>query len=370
MRLLFAFAGGTGHFLPLVPIARAAAAAGHEVAFAAQRPMLARVEASGFRAHDAGGETLRSGPRRLPLVAPDPEHEARVLRETFAGRVARERAAAIGGLLDEVGADLVVCDELDFGAKVAAERHGVPLAVVLCSASAAFAAPGVVAEPLAELRSAFGLAPEPPEPLVFSPFPPSLREPGAAHAIRPAGPEPDAPAPPWLAGLSGPVVHVTLGTVFNQESGDLLERLLEGMAQLPVQVVATVGHELDPGALGPQPANVRVEQWVDQFLLLPRCAAVVCHGGSGSIVGALAHGLPAALVPLGADQLLNAARCEEIGVARVLDPVSVRPEEAAAAVAALLGDGPHRRSAERVRDEIAALPGPEHALALLEQLTR
>ena len=47
MRILFTFAGGTGHFLPLVPVARAAERAGHVVAFAGQEGMVATVEAEG-----------------------------------------------------------------------------------------------------------------------------------------------------------------------------------------------------------------------------------------------------------------------------------------------------------------------------------
>ena len=129
----------------------------------------------------------------------------------------------------------------------------------------------------------------------------------------------DAP-PEWLAELERPLVYFTLGTIFNLESGDLFERVLAGLSGLPVSVVVTVGREVDPKALGPQPGNVRVEQYVPQSLLLPRCDLVVSHAGSGSVVGALAHGLPMVLLPIGADQPLNAARCEALGVARVLDP--------------------------------------------------
>ncbi|MGH3451936.1 MAG: glycosyltransferase [Haloechinothrix sp.] len=44
-------------------------------------------------------------------------------------------------------------------------------------------------------------------------------------------------------------------------------------------------------------------------MVLPRCDAAVSHGGSGSVMGALAHGLPQVLFPMGADQPQNAARC-------------------------------------------------------------
>ena len=74
------------------------------------------------------------------------------------------------------------------------------------------------------------------------------------------------------------------------------------------------------------------------------------------------------LIPMGADQLLNGARCSALGVARVLDPISTTPHEVAWAVADVLPDPACRRNAERLQAEIADLPGPEHAVSLLEQL--
>src|SRR5205085_6936899 len=126
--------------------------------------------------------------------------------------------------------------------------------------------------------------------LVLSPFPPSFRNPAfplppSAHSFDPfpgAGRErPDG----------APVVYFTLGTVFNLESGDLFARVLAGLRDLPVDVVATVGRQIDPEELGPQPEQIRLERYVSQWDVLPACSAVVSHGGSGSVLGALAHGL-------------------------------------------------------------------------------
>jgi UDP:flavonoid glycosyltransferase YjiC (YdhE family) len=86
------------------------------------------------------------------------------------------------------------------------------------------------------------------------------------------------------------------------------------------------------------------------------------------VLGALAHGLPSVLIPIGADQPLNAERCAHLGVAKVLDPVAATPESVEAAVASVLGDTTYRRNAERLRDEIAALPDLTHAVGLLERL--
>jgi UDP:flavonoid glycosyltransferase YjiC (YdhE family) len=57
-----------------------------------------------------------------------------------------------------------------------------------------------------------------------------------------------------------------------------------------------------------------------------------------------------------------------MGLGRVMQPADLTPEVAREAVLTVLADPSYRANAERVRDEIAALPGPEFAVALLERL--
>ncbi len=378
MRLLFTFAGGRGHYEPLVPLAADAALAGHTVAIAGTWRAAPTVEAAGFTFFPTGPRF--EGPPRRPLRAVSAEREDRVLREHFADRLARARAADVLALCRTWRPDLVVCDEVDFGGMVAAERLGIPHATVLVIASGSFVRRELVAEPLDALRVEHGLDPDPDlampgRYLVLSPFPEVYRDPvirpaATTHAIDAAlvRPEVRGIAPPLVAHEGPPMVYVTLGTEFNLESGDLFSTILAGLRDLPVEVLMTVGGGIDPEELGPQPPQVHIERYVPQARVLPGCAAVVCHGGSGSVMGALAHGLPLVCIPLGADQPLNAARCAALGAGRVLDPVTATPASVREAVAAVLTEPGYRRAAERLRDEIAALPGPGRALALLEQL--
>jgi UDP:flavonoid glycosyltransferase YjiC (YdhE family) len=379
VRILFTFAGGNGHFHPLNPIARAAEAAGHTVAMTGRPSLVPAIEAAGFTAFPTGKDT--GPPQRIPLRTYSAEREDRDFREGFADRLTRERAPDILALCDEWHPDLLICDETDFGCMIAAERRGLPYASVLVIAAGSFVRHELIAEPLQKVRSDHELPPDPDlimlsRYLVLSPFPPSIRDPAfplppTAHSIRPLVPEPPAgdAAPPWLADLDdAPAVYFTLGTAFNLESGDLFARVLAGLRDLPIQLVVTVGREIDPEEFGPQPGHVHIERYIPQAVLLPHCDVVVSHGGSGSVMGALTHGLPSVLIPLGADQPMNAARCEALGVARVQDAVGLTPESVREAVAALLADATYREHAEHVRKEIAALPGPAHAVELLEQL--
>ncbi|HVN84635.1 MAG TPA: glycosyltransferase [Candidatus Binatia bacterium] len=378
MRILFTFAGGSGHLEPLIPIARAAEAAGHTVAFAGRPWMVPTVLALGFAAFPAGSDAGLT-PRRLPLAPIDLERDIRAVGEGFGRRIARERAADLLRLCRDWAPDLFVCEEIDFGALIVAERFATPHATVIVIGAGGFVRPEVVAGPLAEIRAEHDLEPDPAltmpsRDLVLSPFPPSYRDaafplPATTHFVR--LPSRDDPPAAWIMRRDrAPLVYFTLGTIYNVESGDLFQRVLAGLRDLPISVVVTVGRDIDPAELGPQPANVHVERFIPQATLLSHCQLVVSHGGSGSVLGALMYGLPMVLIPLGADQPLNAARCESLGVALTLDAVRITSPAVGEAVSRVLADPAYRGAAQRLRDEIAALPGPDHALALLEQLAR
>jgi UDP:flavonoid glycosyltransferase YjiC (YdhE family) len=337
------------------------------------------IEEAGFTAFSSRGATLLVADERRPLLPVDPEREARAVRMTFAGRVARERADSILTVCAEWSPDVVVRDEIDFGSAVAAERLGLPHASILCIASGSLVPNDLVVEPLNDLRRRHELPADPglamlDRYLVLSPFPACFHDPNApsspnTHLFRSM--EPDEPALEWLRELpDGPVVYLTLGTIFNQESGDLFERALAGLRELPGRVLVTVGREIEPQSLGPQPSNVVVRSYVPQSQLLPRCNLVVSHGGSGSVLGALSHGLPMVLLPMGADQTLNAARAHQLQVAEVLDPVGATPAAVKAAATRVMADPAYLRNAQQIQGEISALPGPKHASALLERLRR
>jgi UDP:flavonoid glycosyltransferase YjiC (YdhE family) len=385
MRFLFSFTGGNGHFLPTLPMARAAARRGHAIAYACQEAMLETVEAAGFTAFATGGPTLLDPSTRRPLVAVDRMAEERVIRTAFAGRTAQARTPRLVEVASHWRPDVVVRDEIDFGAAVAAEAMGIPHASVIVIAAGGLVRPDVVAAPLSQLRADYGLGPDPTllmlhRYLTLVPVPASYRDPrdplpATAHHLQPAVLDDGAgaaghgagPEPPEARG-GRPTVYFTLGTVFHQESGDLFTRVLAGLRRLPFDVVVTVGREIDPAELGDQPSHVRVERFVPPADLLPRCHVVVSHAGSGTVIGALAFGVPSVLLPLGADQPLNADRCGQLGVGVVLDPLHCRPDEVAAAVTTVWTDPAYRAAAIRIRDEIRALPGSDLAARLIEQL--
>ena len=87
-------------------------------------------------------------------------------------------------------------------------------------------------------------------------------------------------------------------------------------------------------------------------------------------MGALAHGLPLVLLPLGADQPANAQAAEAAGVALVLDPARMTPVDVRDAVRAVLMQRDYRHHARRLQTEIMALPEFDQGVRLLERLAR
>ncbi len=171
----------------------------------------------------------------------------------------------------------------------------------------------------------------------------------------------------WLANLPDrPTIYVTGGTI--RRSDGFFEPVIEGVRDLNVNLVATLGRLNAPELLGPQPEHVHLTRYVSQSLLLPTCAVVVNHGGFSSVLGALTCGVPLVVLPNGADRSVNARRAAELGVAIVLDEDQRTPAAIQAAVRSVLDDSSYRLRAQAIQAEIAALPNPDQGVRLLEQL--
>ena len=115
-------------------------------------------------------------------------------------------------------------------------------------------------------------------------------------------------------------------------------------------MLLTTGADLD---LGPISANVTVERWVPQREALADAALVVCHGGSGTTLGALAAGLPLVLLPMFSDQFPNADAVAAAGAGVVTDPGGLR-----AAIETVLATPSYRAAAERIAQELRSAPAP------------
>ena len=366
MRVLCTCVPGYGHFHPMVPLARALQAAGHDVAFVTSERFCPRVTAAGFEAFAAGLNPGQMVERAVQSFAG--EDAWRFGAHMFAGVAAPAKLPELVAVADTWRPDLVVRDVTDFAGAPAAAHAGVPS--VAHSLGPMF--------PLAFHRSAAELLPHDHDALYLDICPPALQSsdlPEIGTTVQPLRPVPfDAVAgesrPPWLDDLARhqPTVYVTLGTLDNDAPG-VIEAAVEGLRDEPLNLVVTVGPSREPEELGRQPANVHVERYVPQSLRLPHCDVVVAHGGSGTTLATLAHGLPMLLMPQGANQFWNAERCAGLGLALRLLPGEVDAGAVRAAVRALLTEPAFRDRAAAVAAEIAALPAPEDVVPKLEDLS-
>jgi MGT family glycosyltransferase len=178
-------------------------------------------------------------------------------------------------------------------------------------------------------------------------------------------------APEWIEALprDRPVVHVTEGTIHSREPF-VLRAAAQGLAGLNMRVVMTTGRHRDPAdlRLGSAAGNVRVEKFVPHSDLLPRTDVVVTTGGAGTVLTALAAGVPLVVVPSGLDLPENAQRIVEAGVGVRLAPRDCTPEKLRRAVESVLRDAAYARKAKWIQSRLAEKKGPQGAVRLLTEL--
>lgn len=354
---------------PILPLAVELRAQGHDVHWVTGEPGASAVADGGFKVTVAGmPERDRNAElnRRHPDLFTRPLAEARAIAfSTHFGELAAPvMLAALGSVMTEWRPDVLVHDAAELGAPLAAASADLPSVCLgfgeLVPVRSARAAGDVVAP----LWEAAGLEPDQYagsyRGLYVDLYPASLRGEPMDHVptVQPHRPA-DASAP-----AAGPLVYVTFGTLFN-EVDDAFRAAVWGAAAVADEVLVTVGPTGDPSGIGPVPANVRVERFVPQADLLPRCAAVVCHGGSGTVLASLAHGLPLLCLPRGADQFTNADNVARVGAGAVLRPTEVTEGAVRDALQALMGASTARLAAAGLAAEIAGMPSDAEVAAAI-----
>jgi UDP:flavonoid glycosyltransferase YjiC (YdhE family) len=388
VRVLFSSTPAYGHVQPMLPLALAFRDAGHDVMVAVAPALAPRVVAAGLTAVPAGDDfpawwqelTRRHPGQPWNGLAPE-----RILHWFTPHLFAAVGAPAMLRDLRVITAswrpDLIVHESFEFAAPIAAALCGARAVQHTLSPLPDREVLELTAEAAAPLWLGSGLRPPPADGLPGDPCldicPPSLRNPAGPHLTRsqPLRPVPvdgagTQPLPACLDRLPDqPTVHVTLGTSVTSADQSVLARIIDGLRNEPVNLIVTVGPANDPSAFGAQPANVCIQRYLPHALLLPRCALVISHGGAGTMLAALAHGLPLLTVPQGADQYLNAGTCARRGAGRTLLTDHLTPGTARREVRLLLDAVGYRRAAREVSAEIDAMPAPATVVQLLHRET-
>jgi UDP:flavonoid glycosyltransferase YjiC (YdhE family) len=165
-----------------------------------------------------------------------------------------------------------------------------------------------------------------------------------------------------------PLVLVAPSTSQDPDHG-LLRAAFEGLAGEPVRVLGTTNRREPPSSI-PLPPNARLVDWVSYSRTMPRCDAVVCHSGHGTVVRALASGAPLVACPHAGDQAENAARVRWSGAGISLPRRFHTPRGVRLALRELLSEPAYTQRAHQLRDWAAANDGAATAAAAVEELVR
>jgi UDP:flavonoid glycosyltransferase YjiC (YdhE family) len=377
MRVLVCAHPMLGHLNPMVPLSWALRADGHEVLVAtpagfattvAQRGLavtpLSDVDMHGMMARDREGRP----------VPPDQDPVGRVLRSGRGwGRLGAAQLDETITVVARWRPDLVVVDPVQYAGRLAAARLGMPWVEhgwgLWPDPRFALAAGQELAPELAQL----GL-PGLPEPAWrLDVLPAGLQRPGIpAQPMRyvpVAGP---ATLPRWLDQPSRlPMVCLTFGSLLPRMATvdvlDLTGQLMRALPELDTEVVVA----MDPAQveqLGPLTSRVRAAGWLPLDHVLPSCSAVVHYGGSGTMMTALAAGVPQVVVSIPvADAPDNAALVAAAGIGICLPAADLRAETVAAACDRVLLEPAWRARGAAIAAELGARPHPQAVAGLLAE---
>jgi UDP:flavonoid glycosyltransferase YjiC (YdhE family) len=351
--ILFVTWDGGGNVPPALGIADELRRRGHRVRFLAHAVQVDRLAALG---HD-----VTAYPNARPFSSATPTSTTAML--------ALFGESALGSdVLTEIGrrpADLVVVDCLLFGVMAALHASGRPYAVLEHTFDGYLrrAARG----PLGVMLRFRGLRPlaliDAGEPTLVTALPELDR--GHGDVVHTGPVVTGVPAHP-----ESPTVLISLSTFAFRSLHATWQRVLDAVDGLPARVIATTGPALEDAGLR-VPSRVELHRWLPHEEVLPRTSLVVGHGGQGTTMAALAHGVPLLVLPLDpkTDQPTVGRSVQRAGAGRVLSHRAA-PRRIRAAVEELLDDGPHRAAAERLGQRIRAADGAEQAAQVLEDALR
>ncbi|WP_448624049.1 nucleotide disphospho-sugar-binding domain-containing protein [Geodermatophilus sp. URMC 64] len=366
MRVLVVASPLTGHVLPLLPIATALRDAGHEVVVGTTGDGLA--VCAGAVPTDDVAPDLRLRPLFLRLMSRHP----RLAREEMAGRggtrVVGLLFAAVGermvdgvvGLAERFSPDLVLHEPLAVAAAEAAARLRVPSVLVDASL---FDAEELLAATTASYAPRRGADGFPPPVEVLTTAPPSLVGERRGRPMRyvPAGygrPFPEELARPG----DRPRVLVSRSTVADPRRDRLMSTVVD----------AAAGTDLDVVLVRPDrwvgkrqlPPNVQMTDWLPFPTVLPAAAGIVHHGGAGTVLTALAAGVPQLVVRGAGDRRVNADLVAARGAGLAADLGDLSP----ALLERLVTDASLAAAAREVAAEMAAMPHPAELVPVLTGL--
>ena len=164
-----------------------------------------------------------------------------------------------------------------------------------------------------------------------------------------------------------PIIYATLGTVFNKWI-DFFKNVILAFKNTNYLVVMSTGNKKTLELLGPVPENFIVRDFVPQSEVLKYADLCIAHGGMSSISDGISLGVPMLLVPLGADQFINAYRLQELGAGKVLTKKDATAENLKREATLVLGDKTLKAEVKKIQESFITAGGPSRAVEEVERL--
>ncbi|HEX7309183.1 nucleotide disphospho-sugar-binding domain-containing protein [Lentzea sp.] len=357
MRVLVVAAPLLGHVFPLMPLALALRDAGHDVVVATGGEAL-RVRDSGLTVEDVVPANVRFGPIALRIVLAHPLVARRELRGSggldFVSRLFGAVGNAMHGPLRELAErwrpDIVVHEPL----AAAGSALGVPSVVHDVSLfDGVDLTAAVGARMRADVRS---------PTTILRTAPKSLVEFLGGRPLRFVPYSGDGEVPRWLAEPSGkPRILISRSTAPGPGSARMMDAVTKVARDVDAEFVL-----VRPARTEGLPENVKAVGWVPIPRVLPFCDGIVHHGGAGTLLGALAAGVPQLVEPGPGDRTVHARTLSGRGAGLAARPEDVTP----ALLTRLVEDSKLQRAAGEVRDEISGMPSPAEVAQQWESFAR
>jgi N-glycosyltransferase len=395
MRVLLTGLPIQSHLVPvMVPVAKALREAGHEVAVATGAAMATQIEQHGIPVLVLA-DVLAPGEVKADQLAEDgvkfdlqkmrewrPETAGPLSVPLFNGVMAARAADNIVAVAQSWRPDLIVRETNEYGGYLAAEKLGIPLAVVDITPLITQMIPDLT-DRLNVVRDGLGLpaiesfmhaygqltAGLLPEPW----YPEALRSP-RNHYYRLPDPIDHQPLDPAIAQLpsDAPLVLATFGSnlqMLMTADSKLTAITADALGSLPVRAVLALGSDAAVSSwAGPRPANVHFASFVQQRQLLGACDLFLTHAGFSGVRESLAVGVPMVALPLFSEQPVNATRVDELELGVEVNPAGITPETLAASLKRVLDDPSYRRAARGFQRQILGLPTLDVLVTDLEAL--
>ncbi|MCX4957497.1 glycosyltransferase [Streptomyces virginiae] len=376
MKILLSTGPSFGLYNPVVPLAWALRASGHDVLVAAPPGMASTVNGSGLPFVPSSGPLdmfdvmMHDRAGRL-LQRPDTEEELLPHIGRGFGRLAAGTLDGMLRIIEEWRPDVVVGESHAYSAGTAARILGVPWVEHGLGAGYLPAIDAAGTEEFAPELRRYGLDGLPEPDLVLNTCPPGIRPEGT----RPVQPMRYVPydaagtVPSWVfEERDRPRLLLTLGTRVPVGGGlPLFQELIRTLPELGVELVVAVADDVVE-QLGPLPDAVRAAGWLPLSSVLASCDLAVHHCGAGTTLSAVLAGVPQLLIPRIAEQYDTARRLARYGAALELPAVQIDPAAVLDACRTLLADPSYAQAARRLRAEMAELPSPAEIVPLIEKL--